>query len=93
MMGRFRANEVKFRSGVLSPPVDLKRGPSSFFFILLIVRKLAFPIIQYANDTLIIMKGYIGQLYTLKALLNTFANSTRLMVNYSKSNAGPHQHA
>lgn len=40
-----------------------------------------FPIIQYANDTLIIMKACSRQLWTLKALLHTFGESTGLKVN------------
>jgi hypothetical protein len=44
-----------------------------------------FPILQYAHDTLIIMKGCGRQLFILKALLNSFAASTGLKVNFSKS--------
>jgi hypothetical protein len=44
-----------------------------------------FPILQYANDTLIIMEGCRRQLFLLKALLNSFATSTGLKVNFSKS--------
>jgi hypothetical protein len=44
-----------------------------------------FPIIQYADDTLLIMEACPLQLFALKAILNTFANSTGLKVNYSKS--------
>jgi hypothetical protein len=48
-----------------------------------------FPVIQYANDTLLIMEACPLQLFTLKALLNTFVDSTRLKVNYVKSNLYP----
>lgn len=44
-----------------------------------------FPILQYADDTLIIMEGCPTQLSHLKALLGDFATSTGLKVNYSKS--------
>jgi len=44
-----------------------------------------FPIVQYADDTLIVMKACSRQLWTLKALLHTFGESTGLKVNYSKS--------
>jgi hypothetical protein len=44
-----------------------------------------FPIIQYADDTLIIMEGCARQLIFLKSLLQTFATSSGLRVNYSKS--------
>lgn len=43
-----------------------------------------FPIVQYADDTLLIMEACPKQLFVLKALLNTFADSTRLRVNYHK---------
>lgn len=44
-----------------------------------------FPIIQYAVDTLLVMEACPTQLLHLKGLLNTFAASTGLKVNYSKS--------
>lgn len=46
---------------------------------------LDFPILQYADDTLIVMEGCPTQLIHLKSLLSDFAISTCLMVNYSKS--------
>jgi hypothetical protein len=48
-----------------------------------------FPIIHYADDTLLIMEACPRQLIALKALLNTFAESTGLKVNYSKSSMVP----
>lgn len=44
-----------------------------------------FPIIQYVDDTLIVMEACSRQLWTLKALLHTFRESTGLKVNYNKS--------
>lgn len=44
-----------------------------------------FPIIQYADDTLLIMEASTRQLFTLKALLHSFGESTGLKVNYNKS--------
>jgi hypothetical protein len=44
-----------------------------------------FPIIQYVDDTLIVMKGCARHLTFLKSLLQTFATSSGLRVNYSKS--------
>jgi len=44
-----------------------------------------FPVLQYADDTVVIMEGCGRQLFILKALLNSFAASTGLKVNYSKS--------
>jgi hypothetical protein len=44
-----------------------------------------FHIVQYADDTLLIMEAYPKQLFFLKAILNSFATSTGLRVNYNKS--------
>jgi len=44
-----------------------------------------FPIVQYADDTLIIMEGDPRQLFFLKTILHNFSESTGLRVNYSKS--------
>jgi hypothetical protein len=44
-----------------------------------------FPIIQYADDTLLIMQADAKQLFCLKALLQSFTTSTGLKVNYHKS--------
>jgi hypothetical protein len=46
---------------------------------------LDYPIIQYANDTLLVMEAYPLQLFALNGILNTFADSTGLKANYSKS--------
>jgi hypothetical protein len=48
-----------------------------------------FPIIQYADDTLLILEACIVQLFTLKSILNTFVDSTSLKVNYAKSSLYP----
>jgi retron-type reverse transcriptase len=44
-----------------------------------------YQIVQYADDTLLVMQADARQLFFLKALLNSFADSTGLKVNYSKS--------
>ena len=44
-----------------------------------------FPVIQYADDTLLVMQADSAQLLCLKALLQTFADSTGLKVNFQKS--------
>lgn len=44
-----------------------------------------FPIVQYADDTLIIMQASSMQLVCLKALLESFAQATGLHVNFAKS--------
>jgi hypothetical protein len=48
-----------------------------------------FPVIQYADDTLVVMKADANQLIFLKALLHSFAESIGLVVNYHKSNMIP----
>jgi hypothetical protein len=48
-----------------------------------------FPILQYADDTLLIMEVNSQQLMVLKSILNTFADSTGLKVNYAKSSMYP----
>ena len=44
-----------------------------------------FPILQYADDTLIIMQGCARQLFCLKALLGSFSESTGPRINFKKS--------
>ena len=44
-----------------------------------------FPIIQYADDTLLLMQAEEAQLFHLKGILDDFALSTSLKVNFSKS--------
>lgn len=58
--------------GLLSLPIPLDSTPD-------------FPVIQHANDTLVIMEGDPNQLFFLKSVVNTFAESTGLKVNYRKS--------
>lgn len=44
-----------------------------------------FPILQYADDTLVILEGCSTQLNHLKSILQDFTTSTGLRVNYAKS--------
>jgi hypothetical protein len=44
-----------------------------------------FPILQYADDTLLIMQADVNQLLVLKQALKDFSKSTGLSVNYHKS--------
>ena len=44
-----------------------------------------FPVIQYADDTLLIMKASQRELFCLKGILHTFSQSTGLRINYNKS--------
>jgi hypothetical protein len=48
-----------------------------------------FPILQYADDTLIFMEGDVNQLQHLKDILHSFAESTGLKVNFEKSFMAP----
>jgi hypothetical protein len=49
-----------------------------------------FPTIQYADDTIILMKADKRQLLCLKAILETFAQSADLRVNFNKSGTPKH---
>ena len=44
-----------------------------------------FPVVQYADDTFVLIQADTRQLLCLKALINTFASTTGLKVNYLKS--------
>lgn len=44
-----------------------------------------FPVVQYADDTLLFLTASSKELFCLKAILNTYADSTGLKINYSKS--------
>lgn len=48
-----------------------------------------YPIVQYADDTLIIMPADEQQLLSLKSILDTYAVSTGLRVNFMKSSLVP----
>jgi len=48
-----------------------------------------FPIAQYADDTLLLLQADARQLFFLKAILHSFAESTGLKVNYRKSQMYP----
>jgi hypothetical protein len=47
------------------------------------------PVIQYADDTLIIIQGFPDQARLLKEILEVFSTSTGLAINYMKSNLAP----
>jgi hypothetical protein len=44
-----------------------------------------YPVIQYADDTILVMRASHRELFTLKGLLQTYNQSTGLRVNYGKS--------
>src|ERR1041384_7255653 len=48
-----------------------------------------FPIIQYADDTLLIMQADEDQVIALKVALQDFSSSTSLDINYHKSSMYP----
>lgn len=50
---------------------------------------MTYPIIQYADDTLIIMPADPQQLHNLMDILKKFSDSTGLQVNYNKSSLVP----
>jgi hypothetical protein len=47
--------------------------------------EVGFPIVQYADDTILILKASQRELHYLKALLERFSLSTGLRINYAKS--------
>jgi len=48
-----------------------------------------FPVVQYADDTILIMQADINQVLHLKSILSLFSASTGLKVNYNKSSMIP----
>lgn len=48
-----------------------------------------FPIVQYVDDTLLLMQADTRWLFFLKSLLHSFSESTGLKVNYHKSHMYP----
>jgi hypothetical protein len=50
---------------------------------------LDFPIIQYADDTLLIMPADLDQVRALKITLEKYSKSTGLRINYNKSQMIP----
>jgi hypothetical protein len=48
-----------------------------------------FPIIQYADDTLLVLLADIDRVLALKKMLNDFASSNGLKVNFHKSRMVP----
>ena len=51
-----------------------------------------FPVVQYGDDTLIVMQADASQLIYVKVLLQTFAASTHLKVNFHMSVIVPLKH-
>ena len=47
------------------------------------------PVLQYVDDTLIILQGDLGQLTYLKAILDTFSSFSGLQINFDKSTFVP----
>ncbi len=60
-----------FLQGLLSKPINESSGDG-------------FPIIQYADDILILLKASQREVFCFKAILNMFAQSTGLKVNFNK---------
>jgi len=50
------------------------------------------PVLQYADDTLILLRGDLDEVKQLKHLLDQFSEATGLRINYHKSTAGPNAH-
>nr|ABA98347.1 retrotransposon protein, putative, unclassified [Oryza sativa Japonica Group] len=65
-----------FLQGLLSKPINESSGDG-------------FPIIQYVDDILILLKASQREVFCFKAILNMFAQSTGLKVNFNKSSLYP----
>jgi len=65
-----------FRENILHAPLSSDFGQD-------------FPIVQYADDTLIIMPACIDQVHVMKEILQKYATSTGLTINFQKSNMIP----
>jgi hypothetical protein len=44
-----------------------------------------FPVVQYADDTILVLSAELDQIMALKEVLNNFLESTGLKINYHKS--------
>jgi mannosylglycoprotein endo-beta-mannosidase len=51
--------------------------------------ELPCPVLQYADDTLIVVRGELDAVANLRHLLDMFAQATGLKINYNKSTAVP----
>ena len=65
-----------FRENFLSAPIPQNFG-------------MDYPVIQYADDTILVMPACPQQLTIMKDILNTYAASTGLQINYHKSSMIP----
>lgn len=45
------------------------------------------PVLQYADDTLVLVRGELSDIQTIRNVLDQFANATCLQINYTKSTA------
>ena len=50
---------------------------------------LSYPVLQYADDTLILTRGDIASMHVLKNILEDFSLATGLTINYYKSTFVP----
>jgi hypothetical protein len=65
-----------FREGLLRAPYSPDYG-------------MDYPVVQYADDTLVIMPADISQILTMKKILQDYADSTGLKINFHKSSMIP----
>jgi hypothetical protein len=54
-----------------------------------IVERAGCPVLQYADDTLLLVKGELEDIQILRMILDQFASATGLQINYNKSTAVP----
>jgi hypothetical protein len=60
------------QQGLIQMPIPLRDGAG-------------FPVIQYVDDTIMVMRASQKELFCLKGLLESFGQSTGLRINYAKS--------
>jgi len=61
------------KSGLITPMVD----------------NTSCPVLQYADDTLLLVRGELTDVQSLRTILDQFASATGLQINYAKSTAVP----
>lgn len=54
-----------------------------------VVMHVGCQVLQYANDTLLLVRGELADIQALRRALDQFADATSLQINYTKSTAVP----
>ena len=94
---------MKFRWGILSPPGDLQKKINIADVLQRLIQRaslaglichpidpaLPCPVLQYADDTLILTRGDTATMLVLREILDTFSAATGLTINFHKSTFVP----